>query len=169
LEARKLEQTVDMSKQNETFKLMDNLWKITPNDVPLQVFWMFFLEIEYLILQVDKKKLAKAEDKLKEKSQKEAPPKRQRPHIQATASQAMNRRDAKTTEVNAKMDILDIFYKKLKVGGNLDIRLENVDISFGNKQLLTGAELQLVYGHRYGLVGRNGIGKTTLLKMISRF
>lgn len=24
-----------------------------------------------------------------------------------------------------------------------------------------------MYGHKYGLVGRNGIGKTTLLKMIS--
>lgn len=35
--------------------------------------------------------------------------------------------------------------------------------------LLSGAELTLVYGKRYGLVGRNGIGKTTLLKMISRF
>jgi energy-coupling factor transporter ATP-binding protein EcfA2 len=43
-----------------------------------------------------------------------------------------------------------------------------VDISFGNKQLMSGAEIQLNYGHRYGLVGRNGIGKTTLLKMISR-
>lgn len=32
---------------------------------------------------------------------------------------------------------------------------------------MRGAELLLVYGHKYGLVGRNGIGKTTLLKMIS--
>jgi hypothetical protein len=37
MEARKLDQTVDMSQQSETFKLMDNLWKVTPNDVPLQV------------------------------------------------------------------------------------------------------------------------------------
>jgi ATPase subunit of ABC transporter with duplicated ATPase domains len=28
------------------------------------------------------------------------------------------------------------------------------------------AELRLVYGRRYGLVGPNGIGKTTLLKAI---
>jgi hypothetical protein len=40
--------------------------------------------------------LAKAEDKLKEKSQKEAAPRRPRQHMQATASQAFNRRDAKT-------------------------------------------------------------------------
>uniref|UniRef100_A0A914NMK5 ABC transporter domain-containing protein n=1 Tax=Meloidogyne incognita TaxID=6306 RepID=A0A914NMK5_MELIC len=51
--------------------------------------------------------------------------------------------------------------------GGLDFKLENVDISFGSKQLLSSAELSIVYGRRYGLVGRNGIGKTTLLKMIS--
>lgn len=33
--------------------------------------------------------------------------------------------------------------------------------------LLTGADLNLAYGRRYGLVGRNGLGKTTLLKMIA--
>lgn len=33
--------------------------------------------------------------------------------------------------------------------------------------LLTGADLNLAFGRRYGLVGRNGLGKTTLLKMIA--
>ena len=36
-----------------------------------------------------------------------------------------------------------------------------------NRSLLTGADLTLAYGRRYCLIGRNGIGKTTLLKMIS--
>uniref|UniRef100_A0A914W434 ABC transporter domain-containing protein n=1 Tax=Plectus sambesii TaxID=2011161 RepID=A0A914W434_9BILA len=67
----------------------------------------------------------------------------------------------------------------------MDIKLENIDVSFGTKwapiiflknlvnandyfrELLKSADLSLVYGRRYGLVGRNGIGKTTLLKMIS--
>ena len=35
--------------------------------------------------------------------------------------------------------------------------------------LLTAADVTLVYGRRYGLVGRNGLGKTTLLRMISRY
>ena len=34
--------------------------------------------------------------------------------------------------------------------------------------LLTGAELTLAYGRRYGFVGRNGLGKTTLLRLLSR-
>lgn len=34
--------------------------------------------------------------------------------------------------------------------------------------LLQNADLTLSFGRRYGLVGRNGLGKTTLLRMISR-
>lgn len=48
-----------------------------------------------------------------------------------------------------------------------DIRIENFDISFGDRCLLSGADLTLTYGRRYGFVGRNGLGKTTLLRMIS--
>jgi ATP-binding cassette subfamily F protein 3 len=35
--------------------------------------------------------------------------------------------------------------------------------------LLEGADLRLVRGRRYGLVGRNGVGKTTLLKHMANF
>jgi len=48
-----------------------------------------------------------------------------------------------------------------------DIRIENFDIAFGEKSLLQGTDLTLTYGRRYGFVGRNGLGKTTLLRMIS--
>ncbi|KAG2462638.1 ABCF3 protein, partial [Polypterus senegalus] len=48
-----------------------------------------------------------------------------------------------------------------------DIRIENFDVAYGDRSLLTGAELTLTYGRRYGLVGRNGLGKTTLLKMMA--
>ena len=36
------------------------------------------------------------------------------------------------------------------------------------RSLLTNASMHLIYGRRYGFVGRNGLGKTTVLKMISR-
>lgn len=39
--------------------------------------------------------------------------------------------------------------------------------SFLCRVLLQGADLTLAYGRRYGLVGRNGLGKSTLLRMIS--
>lgn len=36
-----------------------------------------------------------------------------------------------------------------------------------SRVLLTGADVNLAWGRRYGLVGRNGLGKTTLLKMLA--
>mmetsp|Transcript_606 Transcript_606/g.1542 ORF Transcript_606/g.1542 Transcript_606/m.1542 type:complete len:741 (-) Transcript_606:2117-4339(-) len=50
-----------------------------------------------------------------------------------------------------------------------DVNIENVNISVGGgKSLLEDATLKIVQGHRYGLIGRNGVGKSTLLRHISR-
>lgn len=49
-----------------------------------------------------------------------------------------------------------------------DIIVNNITIIVGGKTLLDGASLKLAYGRKYGLVGRNGIGKTTLLNHIAR-
>jgi len=51
-----------------------------------------------------------------------------------------------------------------QVTGSRDVALHNISISVGNTELLTDADFVLYYGHRYGLIGRNGIGKTTLLR-----
>ena len=69
-------------------------------------------------------------------------------------------------------------------GGRVyDIKIEDFDISFGKRYvhcyghsrtatdfrvLLSSANLSMTYGRRYGLVGRNGVGKSTLLRMISK-
>lgn len=50
-----------------------------------------------------------------------------------------------------------------------DIRIENFDVAYGDRVLLQAADLTLAFGRRYGLIGRNGLGKTTLLRMISRY
>lgn len=71
----------------------------------------------------------------------------------ASASQAINRKTENQKESDSNR--------------SFDICIENFDVSFGNKCLLSGADLTLAYGRRYCLIGRNGIGKTTLLKMIS--
>ncbi|XP_031620401.1 ATP-binding cassette sub-family F member 3-like isoform X2 [Contarinia nasturtii] len=108
-------------------------------------------------LKVDSKKLEKAQQKLQQKQEKrsEAPKAPVMPlQLQtATASQVINKKES---QMDAK-----------GTNRSMDIRIENFDVSFGNKVLLQNADLLLAHGRRYGLVGRNGLGKTTLLRMIS--
>ena len=40
----------------------------------------------------------------------------------------------------------------------------SVNMEAQGKTMDIGAWLKLVYGHKYGLIGRNGIGKSTLLR-----
>jgi len=47
------------------------------------------------------------------------------------------------------------------------ISVSNLEKSFGDRILFTGASFQLNPGSRYGLVGANGSGKTTLLNIMS--
>lgn len=48
-----------------------------------------------------------------------------------------------------------------------DIKVEKLSISAGGKQLLDEATLLVTCGRRYGLVGPNGMGKTTLLSHLA--
>jgi ABC transport system ATP-binding/permease protein len=48
------------------------------------------------------------------------------------------------------------------------VRIDKVSLSFGLKPLLDGVSLQLRRGERVCLVGRNGEGKTSLLRLITR-
>ena len=48
-----------------------------------------------------------------------------------------------------------------------DLRLTQVSITTGPNDLLVEAELKLNYGAHLGLVGRNGVGKTTLMKAMA--
>nr|XP_056705507.1 ATP-binding cassette sub-family F member 3 [Euleptes europaea] len=107
---------------------------------------------------VNTKKLEKAEARLKAKQNR----KQERDSVkscnplvleEASASQAASKKETRL-ETSGK-------------NKSYDVRIENFDVSFGERVLLTGAELNLAYGRRYGLVGRNGLGKTTLLKMIA--
>ena len=51
-----------------------------------------------------------------------------------------------------------------------DIQVNGVSLDLDNgKRLLDSADIRFTYHRRYGLVGKNGIGKTTLLKAIASF
>lgn len=109
--------------------------------------------------QVDQKKLEKAEQKIKQKQQSkkdDALRSKAKSPVQtqeASASQSMNRKDIKSESRGTNQ--------------TKDIHIENFDIAFGSKVLFENTNLILSVNRRYGLVGRNGMGKTTLLKMIS--
>lgn len=49
----------------------------------------------------------------------------------------------------------------------MNISIENLSISINGKNLLESTNLVLAKGIKYGLVGRNGIGKSTLLKQMA--
>ncbi|EZG56103.1 putative ABC transporter [Gregarina niphandrodes] len=49
-----------------------------------------------------------------------------------------------------------------------DIMIPTFSVAVAGRELLKDAELKLVLGHRYGLIGRNGIGKTTFLSALVR-
>ncbi|KAH7817759.1 putative ATP-dependent transporter [Monocercomonoides exilis] len=49
-----------------------------------------------------------------------------------------------------------------------EIRISEFSMSFAGKVLLNNSSLFLQKGRRYGLIGRNGVGKSTLLRHIAR-
>lgn len=93
--------------------------------------------------------------------------------------------EKKLAEKNAKRGLYDpdaipvwnpnvkpaIIVNQMKASGassmSKDIKLENFDIAFAGKKILQNANLTLVYGRRYGMVGKNGVGKSTLLRAIA--
>ena len=53
------------------------------------------------------------------------------------------------------------------LGRNRNIDLKRVNITINGNELLTGATLRLHEGRHYGLVGRTGVGKSTLLRRMA--
>eukprot|EP00599_Poterioochromonas_sp_BG-1_P013677 CAMPEP_0173162958 /NCGR_PEP_ID=MMETSP1105-20130129/19625_1 /TAXON_ID=2985 /ORGANISM="Ochromonas sp., Strain BG-1" /LENGTH=739 /DNA_ID=CAMNT_0014082903 /DNA_START=191 /DNA_END=2410 /DNA_ORIENTATION=- len=53
-------------------------------------------------------------------------------------------------------------------GFTKDISVEGITLAFCGKELLQRTTLKLTHGHRYGLIGENGVGKSTLLRRIAK-
>ncbi|KAF2963690.1 hypothetical protein GQX73_g9894 [Xylaria multiplex] len=113
--------------------------------------------------KVDRKKLEKAERKIAAKQSK-----KQFKNVEYEASRLINQPESQSYE-EFYMAVNPL---QLGPGGGTaktkDIKMENVDVSIGGTRILTDTDLTLAYGHRYGLVGNNGVGKSTLLRALSR-
>jgi hypothetical protein len=53
------------------------------------------------------------------------------------------------------------------VPGARDIKVVNFSLSFHGENLIEDTTLELNYGRRYGLIGRNGSGKSTFLEALA--
>ncbi|KAJ3103751.1 hypothetical protein HDU96_009158 [Phlyctochytrium bullatum] len=101
---------------------------------------------------VDQKKLRKAEMKLASKRAERGDRGLDIPTWNPNVKPAMIVNQVKASNAESK---------------SKDVKFENFDIAFAGKKIVTNADLHMTYGRRYGLVGKNGIGKSTLLRAIA--
>ncbi|EDO36317.1 predicted protein [Nematostella vectensis] len=150
------------SKDQQTFVKLDapvKLENLTLNTEEAEESVSIWIKKQDSGTIVDQEKLKKAEAKLKAKQERRADKEDKADVVPvemdgATASQSTNRREQKMESSGTNK--------------SQDIRIENFDLAYGNRSLLKGANLAIAFGRRYGLVGRNGIGKTTLLRTLSK-
>lgn len=74
-------------------------------------------------------------------------------------------RDAFTVVIGSRASVLD---GQVEADANVkDITVDNFSVSARGKELLKNTSVKISHGKRYGLVGPNGMGKSTLLKLLA--
>ncbi|TFK40936.1 P-loop containing nucleoside triphosphate hydrolase protein [Crucibulum laeve] len=111
--------------------------------------------------RVDVKKLEKQEAKLKAKIEKRS----RRDLYEGSKLLDAHRKQQTYEEMFMKINPLDASSSSKQK--SKDIHLPSIDVSFASNRILSGATLTLAHGRRYGLIGRNGVGKSTLLRHIA--
>lgn len=150
---RRLDQTIQVGAQNN----MSSTLAVATGAVDLEA-----ANARKVESKVDRKKLEKAERKIAAKQQKKT-----FKTVEYEASRLLDQPDSTQSYEEFYMAV-----NPLQSGGSggksKDIKIDNIDVSIGGLRILTDTTLTLAYGHRYGLVGNNGIGKSTLLRALSR-
>ena len=150
---KRLDQTIQVSSQRN----MSSTLAVATGGVDLES-----ANTRKVESKVDRKKLEKAEKKIAAKQQKKT-----FKTVQYEASKLLDQPEDAQSYEDFYMAV-----NPLQMGASTnkskDITLDNIDVSIGGLRILTDTNLTLAYGHRYGLVGKNGIGKSTLLRALSR-
>ncbi|KAI9722267.1 MAG: hypothetical protein M1812_001739 [Candelaria pacifica] len=152
--ARKLDQTIQVGSQRN----MSSTLGLAGSGVDLES-----ANARKVESRVDKKKLEKAERKIRSKQDKKV-----MKNVEYEASRLLDQPDDAQSYEEFFMAV-----NPLQLGSDAntkskDIKVDGVDVSIGGKRILSDTTLTLAFGRRYGLVGQNGIGKSTLLRALSR-
>lgn len=155
LSARRLDQAIQVGAQRN----MSSTLGVSTGGVDLES-----ANTRKLESKVDRKKLEKAERKIAAKQSKKT-----FKAVEYEASRLLNQSDDAQSYEEFFMAV-----NPLQLGSasaqqkSKDIKVEGVDVSIGGLRILTDTTLTLAFGRRYGLVGQNGIGKSTLLRALAR-
>ena len=151
--AKKLDQTINVGSQRNISSTMG----LASGGVDLES-----ANTRKVESRVDRKKLEKAERKIRAKQDKKV-----MKFVEYEASRLLDQPSEAQSYEEFFMAV-----NPLQLGADQakskDIKVDSVDVSIGGKRILTDTSLTLSYGRRYGLVGQNGIGKSTLLRALSR-
>ncbi|MFO0548703.1 MAG: ABC-F family ATP-binding cassette domain-containing protein [Polyangiaceae bacterium] len=72
---------------------------------------------------------------------------------------------ADPTKAPAELDLSALPTSQPRLGGTI-LDIANLDLEIGGKELIRGLTMSLVHGDRLGIVGKNGSGKTSLVRAI---
>ncbi|KAM3440896.1 hypothetical protein NHJ13734_003106 [Beauveria thailandica] len=154
LAIRRLDQTIQVSTQRN----MSSTLAVASGGVDLES-----ANVRKVESKVDRKKLEKAERKIAVKQQK-----KQYKNVEYEASKLLDQIDDAQSYEEFYMAVNPLQMGSAGANKTKDVKLDNIDVSIGAQRILTDTTLTLAYGHRYGLVGNNGVGKSTLLRALSR-
>lgn len=151
---RRLDQTIQVSSQRN----MSSTLAVAGGAVDLES-----ANVRKVESKVDRKKLEKAERKIAAKQQKKT-----FKTVEYEASRLLDQPEDAQSYEEFYMAVNPLQLGSSGANKTKDIKLDNIDVSIGANRILTDTTLTLAYGHRYGLVGNNGVGKSTLLRALSR-
>lgn len=152
--AKKLEQTIQVSSQRNISSTLG----LTSGGVDLEA-----ANARKVESKVDKKKLEKAERKIRAKQDRKV-----MKNVEYEASRLLDQPDSAQSYEEFFMQVNPLQLGTDSQSKSKDIKVDSIDVSISGKRILTDTSLTLAYARRYGLVGQNGIGKSTLLRALSK-